>query len=149
MRSFDPSKDTELYVEGYCESFIDSYPGVSITDALASSFRESLANFEITPGLATFTVESEEGEPAGFIVLGVSEMDAVRQVAVEVIYVAEEHRRKGFAKRLLAQALSHAKAMSASSTRLEVSVTNKAAIALYESAGYVVTRHQMEKLNEA
>ena len=147
MRSFDPARDTDLYVEGYCESFKDSYPGISVTAALAASFRESLANFEITPGLTTFTIDSEEGRPAGFIVLGISEMDAVRQVSVEVIYVAEAHRRKGIAKKLLSKAVTHAKEVGAGSTRLEVSVGNEAALALYQSAGYVITRYQMERLS--
>lgn len=145
MRSFDPSRDTDLYVEGYCKSFEDSYPGVAITPALSASFRESLANFDITPGLTTFTVESEQGEPAGFVVLGISEMDAVRQVTVEVIYVGAAHRRMGLARQLLARAVRHASDVGANSVRLDVSVVNQAAISLYESEGYVVTRYQMER----
>ncbi len=148
MRPFDPSRDTDLYVEGYCEAFRESYPGVSVTVALAASYRESLANFGTVPGLAAFTTDSD-GAPAGFIVLAVTKMDAVRQVSVQAIYVAEAFRRRGIGRTLLAQAASYAQRVGASSTRLDVSVTNKAALALYESVGYVVTRYEMEKLNQA
>ncbi len=147
MRPFDPSRDADLYVEGYCEAFRESYPGVSVTTALATSYRESLANIGTVPGLAAFTADWD-GAPAGFIVLAVTKMDSVRQISVQAIYVAEAFRRRGVGGKLLAQAASYTQRVGASSTRLDVSVTNKAALALYESAGYVVTRYQMEKLNE-
>jgi ribosomal protein S18 acetylase RimI-like enzyme len=145
VRPFDPSFDQALYVNGYCASFRESYPGVPVTDALQTSYRESLANLETTPGLRALTAQSEAGQPAGFVVLAINEMDAVRHVSIDAIYVNDRFRGEGVARLLLAHAAQHAREVGAIATRLEVSVANKAALALYETEGYVVTRYQMER----
>ena len=55
------SFDEDLYVAGYCASFRESYPGVTVTDALKASYRESLVNLECTPGLAAICLELRTG----------------------------------------------------------------------------------------
>jgi ribosomal protein S18 acetylase RimI-like enzyme len=141
---FDFERDSRLYVEGYCQAFRESYPGVGVTASLEASFRESLANFESLPGLKAFT--ALEDEPLGFIVTVLSDFAGIRQMNVESIYVAEEARGAGVAQALLAKAADLASAKGAMSVRLDVSANNTAAIKAYVAAGFVVTRHQMERL---
>ncbi len=73
----------------------------------------------------------EEGELAGFISLGISDV-----VDVETVFVKNEYRRKGFALKLLQQAFKIAKEVMAESVMLEVRESNFSAIKLYEKAGF-------------
>jgi ribosomal protein S18 acetylase RimI-like enzyme len=143
LLEFSLERDSRVYVEGYCAAFRESYPGVSVSVALEASFHESLANFDGMPGLKAYT--AFEDEPLGFIVMALSEFQGIRQVSIESIYVATEARGQGVVQLLLAKAAEYARAEGALSIRLDVSVGNKVAIGAYEAAGFVVTRHQMER----
>jgi ribosomal protein S18 acetylase RimI-like enzyme len=149
IRPFDLSRDADLYVEGYYESFRESFPGVSVSLALKSSYRDALVNIESLPNLAAFTIDAVGGVPAGFIVVALSDSEAVRQLSIEVLYVRPTHRNAGLGRQLLERAEAHSKTLGANSTRLDVSVANWSAISLYEAAGYAITRYQMEKSNVA
>ena len=59
-----------------------------------------------------------------------------RRGGITSIAVDPSHRRQGIGRALLCAALEHLKARHAEQADLEVSVTNRAAQSLYESAGF-------------
>ena len=61
------------------------------------------------------------------------------------IFVREDFRRQGLGRKLLDAAEDIFRKMGLSRSRLTVTASNKAALALYESAGYRVTRYVMDK----
>ncbi len=75
----------------------------------------------------------EETQPVGLIL-----MRAIADEAeVLTLAVSADHRRRGVARRLLAQGLDGARAAGAERVFLEVADDNGAAIALYAQAGFV------------
>ncbi len=149
MRQFDIATDEALYVEGYADSFAESYPGVSVTEALRSSYRDSLANLEHTPGVAAFTIDNANNDPVAFIVLSLQEAEAARQLSIDVLYVNPGYRRTGLGRKLIEKALAYSRERGAISIRLDVSVGNEAALALYRVAGFATTRLQLERISAA
>jgi ribosomal protein S18 acetylase RimI-like enzyme len=63
--------------------------------------------------------------------------------AIEDVFVRESWRKRGFAKYLLAQALSYLKSHGLENAQLEVEVTNNAALSLYESVGFYPKREEI------
>jgi ribosomal protein S18 acetylase RimI-like enzyme len=59
---------------------------------------------------------------------------------VEGLAVEERARRRGIARALVRTATAHARAVGLAAVRLHVSVTNAAAIALYEAEGFAIAR---------
>ena len=80
-----------------------------------------------------YLVAEEDGEIAGYCGLwGVIDEGQITNVAV-----AENHRKNGIGKQLLLRLLEEARAKKYSVFTLEVRVSNKPAIALYEQLGFV------------
>ena len=80
-----------------------------------------------------YLVAEEDGEIAGYCGLwGVIDEGQITNVAV-----AREFRRKGVGRQLLTRLIEEAKAHKYSVFTLEVRVSNKPAIALYEQLGFV------------
>jgi len=61
------------------------------------------------------------------------------QCEILALGVLKAARGQGVARNLLAESLAQAKSMGAQEAYLEVQVDNKAAIGLYESAGFAIT----------
>jgi ribosomal protein S18 acetylase RimI-like enzyme len=149
MRPFDIATDEDLYVEGYCESFSQSFPGVGVTDDLRLSYRASLGHLDGTPELEAFTEDNAGGDPVAFIVLNVQDSEVVRQLSIDILYVNPGYRRRGLGRQLLEKALAYARDRSLPFVKLEVSVGNEAALALYRAAGFATTRLQLERTSAA
>ena len=75
----------------------------------------------------------EVGRILGYIVHWV----VVDEATILRVAVDPHARRQGLGRRLLAQALTHAQAAGCITVTLEVRRSNRAAIALYASAGFV------------
>jgi ribosomal protein S18 acetylase RimI-like enzyme len=68
----------------------------------------------------------------------------VPMARIEALYISPEHRRKGFARALLDQAAAWCRYNGGRFVRLDVTASNEAALTLYESHGFTVTRLQMD-----
>jgi putative acetyltransferase len=64
---------------------------------------------------------------------------------VKNIYIAPEVRGQGYAKMLLEAADEWFRFRGCTKATLDVSVCNEEAVSLYQSAGYEIIRHRMEK----
>jgi len=93
-------------------------------------------------------IAERDGKRAGFIMLLYDLADDVtlaRQAFVVYMAVAEQQRRFGVARALLAAAEEKARARGVSHISLMVTQANEPARSLYEQAGYLDERVQMTK----
>lgn len=77
-----------------------------------------------------------DGEPAGFVLVALKEVDGVKIAWNGGTGVSPNHRGKGLAKRLMQEAAEAMKEGGAVISYLEVVQKNAGAIAAYESAGF-------------
>lgn len=97
-----------------------------------------------TPGMLILTGVRPDGEPVGRIWLALEHPRGTAECAFLLdIEVDEPYRGQGYGRGLLAAAEDAARSHGLSALELNVFGGNAAAIALYESAGYVVVQQQM------
>ena len=96
--------------------------------------REALASeLGAVPGTRWVVVADLDGASIGYAVL----MTTADTADVQRVAVAEAHRRRGLGRQLLDALLSEAARRGCREVLLEVAATNRPAIALYQSAGFV------------
>ncbi|MES2818518.1 MAG: GNAT family N-acetyltransferase [Pseudomonadota bacterium] len=142
--SLDLQRDLELYLEGEVEAFQHSFPGVSLSHVQRAEMKASVVELAGNQDFAAFTALSEN-RPVGFVVVSMQWFYTSPQGYIDSIYVMAEHRAQGIGGQLLNAAEHWAAQRGARSVRLDVSVVNTTAIGMYESAGFGVTRVQMER----
>ncbi len=96
-----------------------------------ASFYQSMAAANVISWLALL---GPERDPVGFMVVRVVEDEA----EILTLGVLREHRRRGIARQLLAQAATRASSAAAIALFLEVAEGNQAARELYRKAGFHV-----------
>lgn len=97
-----------------------------------------------TPGMLFLVGSGARGEPVGRIWLSVEHPKGTADCAfLYDIEVDERHRGTGYGRALLRAAEEAARSRGVSALELNVFGGNATAIALYESAGYVVVQQQM------
>ena len=147
VRRFAPG-DIERVVGFHREIYGSNFPGFVWSEQFASDFEQALKTALHSPSEGLFVAESPSRGVVGFVWVGVSLRSHCRDRIVGVIkdlYVIPEHRGQGLGRSLLYEGERFARAHSATRVVLEVTTANTAAVALYESAGYHVERHTMEK----
>jgi ribosomal-protein-alanine N-acetyltransferase len=81
-----------------------------------------------------YCVWEQDGQITGYIGLWI----LYEQAQITTLGVAKQFRRKGIAKELLQHGLTHAFENDVTTISLEVRISNKAAITLYEKAGFKI-----------
>lgn len=98
----------------------------------AQAFVDLLSKATVAGWIAT------KSEPIGFILI----QTTAEESEILTLAVASSHRRCGFARKLVAQALSESRGNSVATLHLEVAEDNTAAIALYKAAGFAPSGHR-------
>ncbi len=107
---------------------------------------ERLPQGRDTPGMLFLTGLGPDGQPVGRIWLALEHPRGTPDCAFLLdIEVDEPHRGQGYGRALLSAAEEAARSRGISALELNVFGGNAAAIALYESAGYVVVQQQMRR----
>ena len=118
-------------------------PDEALDRARADS-AERLPQGRETPRMLFLTGVRPDGEPVGRIWLALEHPRGTPDCAFLLdIEVDEPHRGQGYGRALLTAAEDAARSGGASALELNVFGGNASAIALYESAGYVVVQQQM------
>ncbi len=94
--------------------------------------RESLARLIAMPAMRARVIENAEGAALGFLLALVTAGEA----EIVTLCVAQEARRRGVARDLLADLESLARAAKASRLVLEVAADNRPALRFYDSSGF-------------
>ena len=95
--------------------------------------KEAIGEMVLTDGYLSLVAESEHG-----IVGYIGFRQALDEADITNVAVSPEQRRKGIGRQLLARLLQLAADREITSIYLEVRISNHAAIALYEQAGFHV-----------
>lgn len=102
----------------------------------AGAFPYASAQFGARAATARVFVAREDGRVVGFLAARLRR----RTMHVEGLAVEPEGRRAGIGRALVRAAIEHGHATRLEGVSLHVSVTNRAAIRLYESEGFSVVR---------
>jgi ribosomal protein S18 acetylase RimI-like enzyme len=125
------SVDRADFVEALNEAYSDYYVPIHFT---AQSFEDTVARASIDLDASQAAVQG--GRVIGTGMLGVRE----HRGWVGGMGVVPGFRRRGIGRRLLSTLVDRARHLNLSSVMLEVITQNQAALALYESSGFQITR---------
>ncbi|MES1945045.1 N-acetyltransferase GCN5 [Salinisphaera sp. PC39] len=116
----------------------EHYPGIishaQIDYMLTQGYALPVMRREIEDGVRYVLAEAD-GDPAGFAAHGPDAGDE-DTLWLHKLYVAGEHRGRGLARRLLDDALAHARARGADRVRLRVNRHNRVAVEAYRRLGF-------------
>src|SRR4029079_10344125 len=135
---FSLERDRKLYVDGYVAAYQESFPGADLPSAVRIGLAASVEDMGRPDPTRVAMTAVFAGVPVGFVVVTTGTFYVVPMARIEALYVSPQHRRKGFARALLDQSSAWAKFNGSRLVRLDVTASNQAAVALYESHGYTV-----------
>jgi ribosomal protein S18 acetylase RimI-like enzyme len=126
-------------------TFLETFSGVLHGTAILEHCRHAHSPTQYSrwladPNYAIWLAEVTPGEaPVGYAVLAPPDLplaDAARDLELKRIYLLGRYRGSGTGKRLLAQAVQHAKSVGAARVLLGVYAGNDAAIGFYRHLGF-------------
>lgn len=127
------------------ELYESNFPGfIADSDFLARK-RAQLREASRDPGQAVLVSVDEKGI-CGFIWLVIEvEYSGRRRGEIAAIHVDRRSRGAGVGRALMDEGMALLRTYGCETAHLMVTSTNEAAVSLYESLGFEVTRYQMEK----
>lgn len=145
IRHIDYPDDVREILSFLPELYSTNFPGFTVDTNFIGRKRAQLREASRDPGQAVLVCE-DEGGICGFIWLVVEiEYSGSRRGEVSAIHVARRARGKGIGRSLMHEGEALLRSYGCESVHLMVTVSNEAAVGLYEELGYQVTRYQMEK----
>ncbi|MFB5082899.1 GNAT family N-acetyltransferase [Symbiobacterium thermophilum] len=145
IRPFDYVTDTAEILSFMPELYESNFPGFVVDVDFMARRRNQLRAAARDPSQMVLVAEDPLGL-CGFIWL-VVEQDYRhrRRGEVSAIYVHPRMRGRGVGRRLMEAGEEYLRSSGCHSVMLMVTAANQVALGLYESLGYEITRHQMEK----
>lgn len=146
LRNFDFSADAATVSSWQQETYSENFAEFHYTESFADAFRYDLRRAALDANHALFVLDGG-GALCGFLWLVLCENNwtSERYGYVNNIYVTAENRGQGLGKTLMQQAESWFAYRRVKSVRLTVTASNEAACRLYQSCGYAISRHEMDK----
>jgi ribosomal protein S18 acetylase RimI-like enzyme len=145
LRTFDFLADSNVIASWQSDTYSLNFPGFRYTENFDSAFRHDLRRASLDPNHGLFVLDG--GALCGFLWLVVCENSwtGERYGYVNNIYVEPSQRGAGLGKALMEQAETWFLSRRVKNVRLTVTASNEAACRLYQSCGYNISRHEMEK----
>lgn len=145
IRHFDFPSDAPGILAFMPELYESNFPGfIADSDFLARK-RAQLREAARDPGQAVLVSVDEKGI-CGFIWLVIEvEYSGRRRGEIAAIHVDRRARGAGVGRTLMDEGMALLRTYGCETVHLMVTSTNEAAVSLYESMGFEVTRYQMEK----
>jgi len=145
IRPFNYVDDSGPILSFLPELYEVNFPGFIVDTEFVVRKRSQLLEASHDPGQVVLVAEDSVGV-CGFIWLMIEiEYRRRRRGEVSAIYVHPRVRGLGVGRRLMEKGEEYLRAYGCQSVMLMVTASNGVAHGLYESLGYGVTRHQMEK----
>lgn len=145
LRRMDYVQDGEAILACMPDLYESNFAGFVADAPFLARRRQALREAARDPAQEVLVLDAD-GRLAGFVWL-VMEIDyrGRRQGEVAAIYVKPQWRGRGLGRMLMEEAEAVFRHWGCHSVQLMVTARNEAAVGLYRSLGYGVTRHQMEK----
>lgn len=145
IRYIDVATDIPQILAFLPELYESNFPGFVADPGFIARKRAQLREAARTPGQTILVCHDGKGV-VGFIWLSVEvEPSGRRRGEVSAIHVASRCRGQGVGRLLMEEGEAVLRSHGCERVHLMVTVTNEAAVGLYESLGYEVARYQMEK----
>jgi ribosomal protein S18 acetylase RimI-like enzyme len=145
IRHLDYPSDLAQILTFMPELYESNFPGFVADSDFIGRKRAQLREAARDPGQAVMVAEDERGL-AGFIWLVVEvEYSGSQRGEVAAIHVASRCRGEGVGRQLMQEGMDLLRSYGCDSVHLMVTAANEAAVGLYDSLGFQVTRYQMEK----
>jgi ribosomal protein S18 acetylase RimI-like enzyme len=148
MRAEEFPAYRENAIAGYAEDCVASHrwPSEGSIERSRADFDNSLPQGIATPDNYLYEIWASESEPTvGVLWFAIEEKNGLRKAFVYDIEIKPEHRRQGHARQAFVLLEPIVSALALDSIGLHVFSQNRAAQALYEKLGYVVTGINMQK----
>ncbi|HOS92540.1 MAG TPA: GNAT family N-acetyltransferase [Armatimonadota bacterium] len=148
IRPYDGREDRAAVLSFQRETYELNFPDFVWSTSFIRDFERILKMAERDPSEGLFVCEDATGRTAGFVWSSVSmrRFEGGQSVCtIKDMYVVPDLRGQGVGMALMQAAEDFARRWKASRMALEVTVANRAAVRLYEKAGFTPTRYQMEK----
>jgi len=147
IREFNLKTDLDFILCWQEDLFTSNFVGFQINPYFLREQKRRLQEAELNPfEHGIFVLEISPGVIGGFIWCKIYDTNEYGVFgSVEEIYLVPALRGKGFSKRLMERGEEYFLERKAKSVKLLVTITNFAAVNLYQNLGYKVTRWEMQK----
>lgn len=145
IRYMDPRHDIEPILAFLPELYQTNFPGFVVDNGFLIRKRAQLRSAVSDPGQTVLVAVDAQGV-CGFIWLVVElEWSGGNRGEVSAVYVAPRARGTGVGRLLMVEGETLLRTYGCKSVHLMVTASNEAAVELYRSLDFHITRYQMEK----
>jgi len=145
IRHFDFASDVPAILSFMPDLYESNFPGFSADSDFIGRKRAQLREASRDPGQSVLVSVDEKGV-GGFIWLVIEvEYSGRRRGEIAAIFVDRRCRGAGVGKALMEEGMAVLRTYGCETVHLMVTSTNEAAVKLYDTMGFEVTRYQMEK----
>jgi len=145
IRRFDYQRDVTAILALMPELYESNFADFVADPEFIARKRYQLREATRDPAQAVLVAEDERGL-LGFVWLMIDqEYSGLRRGEIAAICVSPRFRGAGVGRSLMQQGEATLRLMGASAVHLMVTAGNDAAVRLYQSLGFEITRYQMEK----
>ena len=147
LRSFAWEADADSVCSWQRETYALNFPDFKITAEFTGAFRHDLRRAFLDGNHALWILDDPYSGPCGFIwvVLCTNSWTNERYGYVNNVFVEATHRGGHLGEELLEHAAEWFRTRKVERLRLTVTGSNASALRLYERAGFVVERLEMER----
>jgi ribosomal protein S18 acetylase RimI-like enzyme len=145
IRPFRSREHMTRVLQFQYEVYQRNFPGFVVGRAFLADYERQLRQAERSPVEGLWVLE-EQGAVIGFVWAALmSTMVDPKVGYIKNVYVVPERRGQALAERLMEQAEQWMREHGVERSALDVTVSNRTAVGLYERCGYHVQRYRMEK----
>ncbi len=147
LRTFNWDSDADFICSWQRETYAINFPDFKLSLEFSGAFRHDLRRAMLDGNHALWMLDDPNSNPCGFIwvVLCTNSWTNERYGYVNNLFIEASHRGQHLGEELLEHAVKWFKSRKVERLRLTVTGSNESAVRLYERAGFVVERLEMER----
>lgn len=142
---FNWRQHSDRVLEFQYEVYQENFPGFRVDRLFLADYERQLRAALRNPYEAMWVVE-EDGRAEGFLWAAIITTLVEEKLGyIKNVYISPERRGRGWGQLLVRRAEDWMRTMAVRKSALDVTCSNRAAVALYERCGYHVQRYRMER----